>query len=129
MRYGAGLIDGIGGYFDLCGGLHPIGSGEVDEGQYDSNIDDLDFIGIQIIRRKVIDQVGLFDPGYSPFFSEDVDLCYRIRKAGQQIGKINAATDRHRGDRAALNDQKGNPSADKRRQRPVRFAQVNVLSS
>lgn len=79
------LIDGIGADLYLCGRAKNIGAGEVDRGQYDSNIYDLDFIGVQIIRRNVLEQVGLFDPGYSPFFSEDVDLCFRIRKAGYKL--------------------------------------------
>lgn len=91
------LIDGIGYDLYLCGRLNTIGSGEVDRGQYDSNIDDFDFIGIQIIRRKVIEKVGLFDPGYSPFFSEDIDLCFRIRKAGYKIVYVFDAVVWHRG--------------------------------
>ena len=85
LRYAtARLIDGIGADLYLCGRAKNIGAGEVDRGQYDSNIYDLDFIGVQIIRRTVLEQVGLFDPGYSPFFSEDVDLCFRISQGRLQ---------------------------------------------
>ena len=68
MRYGTRLFDAIGAAMYLCGRLKNIGAGEVDRGQYDSNIYDIDFIGVQIIRRNVIEQVGLFDPGVFTLF-------------------------------------------------------------
>jgi GT2 family glycosyltransferase len=37
-----------------------------------------------MVRRDVIDQVGPFDEGYFMLF-EEVDLCYRIKKAGWKI--------------------------------------------
>jgi len=91
------LIDGVGYDLYLCGRLNPIGAGEVDSGQYDSYIDGFDFIGIQIIRRKLLEQVGLFDPGFSPFFSEDIDLCFRLRKAGYKIVYVFDSIVWHRG--------------------------------
>ena len=98
LRYGTDrVIDAIGGDLSLSGRLIPIGNDKVDKGQYDSNRDDLDFIGIQIIRRKVIDQIGMFDPGYSPFFSEDLDLCFRARKAGYRLVYVFNAVVWHRG--------------------------------
>jgi hypothetical protein len=113
LRYGTSrVIDAIGGDLSLSGRLFPIGAGEVDRGQYDSNIDDLDFIGIQIIRRKVIDQVGLFDPGYSPFFAEDLDLCFRVRKAGYRIVYVFDAVVWHRGGSTfkGLSRREGSPA-------------------
>jgi len=87
LAYGVDrLIDGIGADLYLCGRLKTIGAGEVDRGQYDADRDDIDFIGgTQIVRRSVIEQVGSFDPGFSEFFSEDIDLCFRVRKAGYKI--------------------------------------------
>jgi len=37
-----------------------------------------------LIRREVFDQIGLLDEGYFMYF-EDVEFCYRARKAGWEI--------------------------------------------
>lgn len=37
-----------------------------------------------LLRRQVLDQVGLLDEGYF-MFSEEIDLCYRIKQAGWSI--------------------------------------------
>jgi hypothetical protein len=37
-----------------------------------------------LLRRQVLEQVELFDEGYF-MFSEEIDLCYRIKKAGWSI--------------------------------------------
>jgi GT2 family glycosyltransferase len=36
------------------------------------------------IPRKVLNEVGCFDPTYKLYF-EDIDLCYRVKKAGYKI--------------------------------------------
>ncbi len=38
-----------------------------------------------LVRREVIDQVGVLDPAFDPLYYEDIDWCYRIRKAGWRI--------------------------------------------
>lgn len=38
-----------------------------------------------LIRRDVLDTVGLLDTAFDPLYYEDIDLCYRIRKAGWRI--------------------------------------------
>ena len=38
-----------------------------------------------LIKRAVLDQVGLFDEAFSPGYLEDTDLCLRIRKAGYRL--------------------------------------------
>jgi N-acetylglucosaminyl-diphospho-decaprenol L-rhamnosyltransferase len=43
------------------------------------------------IRREVLDQVGLMDEGYF-MYAEEVDLCWRIRRAGWQIWYTPEAT-------------------------------------
>jgi len=35
-----------------------------------------------LIKRKVIDNIGLFDEGFSPIYGEDLDYCLRAKKAG-----------------------------------------------
>jgi GT2 family glycosyltransferase len=38
-----------------------------------------------VVRRAVIEQVGPLDTAFDPIYSEEVDWCYRIKKAGWQI--------------------------------------------
>lgn len=43
-----------------------------------------------ILRREAIDDVGMFDPDYF-MYSEEVDLCYRIRRAGWGVHWVPSA--------------------------------------
>ncbi len=38
-----------------------------------------------MVRREVIDQIGLLDTAFDPLYYEDIDWCYRIQKAGWRI--------------------------------------------
>ncbi len=38
-----------------------------------------------LVRREVIDQVGILDTAFDPIYSEEVDWCYRIKQAGWRI--------------------------------------------
>lgn len=38
-----------------------------------------------LIRREVLEAVGFLDTAFDPLYYEDIDLCYRIRKAGWRI--------------------------------------------
>jgi N-acetylglucosaminyl-diphospho-decaprenol L-rhamnosyltransferase len=38
-----------------------------------------------LVRREVIDQVGILDTAFDPIYSEEVDWCYRIKHAGWKI--------------------------------------------
>jgi GT2 family glycosyltransferase len=49
-----------------------------------------------ILRRKVLDQVGLLDEGYF-MYSEEIDLCYRLQQAGWRIYWAPQATVIHYG--------------------------------
>lgn len=90
------LIDGIGSDLYLCGRVKPIGTYELDKGQYDLNIENLDFIGgAMVLRRKTLQQTGPFDPDFK-IFSEDVDLCFRIRKHGYKTVYVHNAVIWHR---------------------------------
>jgi len=98
LAYGkTGLLDGIGGDLYLCGRVKNVGFAEIDRGQYDVNIGDLGFIGgSMVIRRRVLEEVGLFDPCLF-IFCEDIDLCFRIRKAGYRVVYVYDAILYHRG--------------------------------
>jgi GT2 family glycosyltransferase len=49
-----------------------------------------------LVRREAIEQVGAFDETYF-VFSEDVDLCYRMRRGGWRVVFLPAATFVHVG--------------------------------
>jgi GT2 family glycosyltransferase len=38
-----------------------------------------------MVRREILDQVGPLDTAFDPLYYEDIDWCYRIRKAGWRI--------------------------------------------
>ena len=61
------------------------GYGERDRGQYDSSEELESFSGSAfLLRRTVLDEVGLFDESYFAY-GEDIDLAVRIRKRGYKI--------------------------------------------
>ena len=41
--------------------------------------------GIALIKREVIEKIGLFDEGFSPFWGEDCDYSARTKKAGYKM--------------------------------------------
>lgn len=53
-----------------------------------------------LLRRKMIDQVGLFDPRYFLYY-EEVDLCQRIKAAGWRVLYTGAASVVHLGGESA----------------------------
>ncbi|GAA3981776.1 glycosyltransferase family 2 protein [Comamonas faecalis] len=53
-----------------------------------------------LIRKKVIDQIGLFDPRYFLYF-EEVDLCKRIQAAGWKVLYTGATSAVHLGGESA----------------------------
>lgn len=62
------------------------GDGELDRGQWDQVIERDYLIGCaMLIRRCVLEQVGMFDEGYHPIYYEDSDLCLRARRAGYRL--------------------------------------------
>ena len=91
------VIDGIGGDLYLCGRVKVIGRGEIDRGQYDTIIEDLDYIGgAMVLRRETLAKSGIFDPDFFIFF-EDIDLCYRIRKNGYKVIYVPCSIIYHKG--------------------------------
>ncbi len=51
-----------------------------------SRIQEVDFVAgaAMIVRRGILDEVGLFDEDFF-LFAEDTDLCYRIKKKGWKV--------------------------------------------
>jgi GT2 family glycosyltransferase len=59
---------------------------EIDNGQYDSTEETEYATGCAfLVKREVIEQVGMFDPVYFPAYSEDADWTERTRRAGYKI--------------------------------------------
>ena len=68
-----------------------IGDGQVDTGQFDE-IAYLDYVtgAAFMIRRELLDDIGLLDPIYFAYF-EDTDICYRARKSGFKVVYVPSA--------------------------------------
>jgi len=63
----------------------PIGIGEEDRGQHDA-VREVDYVWGQamFIKRRVIEDIGLFDPGFFMYY-EDCDYCLRAAEVGYKI--------------------------------------------
>jgi GT2 family glycosyltransferase len=78
-------IDNVGGTIDYCGFPYGEVSGVKDQGQFDSLKEIFVAVGSAlIIKRKVLEQIGLFDPDYFAFYDEN-DLCWRVWLKGYKI--------------------------------------------
>ena len=65
---------------------------EEDRGQFDTQEDTEYLTGCAfLVRREVLERVGLFDKIYFPAYSEDVDLTERIRRAGYRLVYVPSA--------------------------------------
>jgi len=92
------LVQHAGGKINEDGSADHFGSGfrmedkkfwkepEIDNGQYDKvrEVSWCTFGGLYI-RRKVLDEVGDFDPSFEYTYERDVDYCMETRKAGWKI--------------------------------------------
>lgn len=56
---------------------------EIDIGQYDE-IKEVDFLGVILIKKEVIEKAGLYNPAYFAYW-EDTDFCVRAHKAGFKV--------------------------------------------
>jgi GT2 family glycosyltransferase len=75
---------------------HHYGHHELDVGQYDQPRAVEYVTGAAVaLRMRALDEVGLFDEGYSPAYFEEIDLCWRLRRAGYLVHYAPAATLRH----------------------------------
>lgn len=59
---------------------------EEDRGQYD-RLEATDYITgcAMLIKRGILEEIGMFDPVYHPIYTEDADLCVRVKRAGYRI--------------------------------------------
>lgn len=90
-----------GGYIDYLGYAYCrgriISTVEKDEGQYDDEADIFWTTGAaMIVRSELFHGLGGFDASYFAHF-EEIDLCWRIKRAGYSIKAIPASTVYHLG--------------------------------
>jgi GT2 family glycosyltransferase len=80
------VIDSVGGKVYRWTGPTNIGSREVDRGQYDNLMAEPFFVcgAAMLIKRKAFLEVGGFDSKLFAY-SEDLDLCWRLRLKGHKI--------------------------------------------
>lgn len=79
------LIDSIGSYFIGSGFLYHLGHNKPDQSRYQKPQPIFSMKGAAMLLRKdVLDKVGLFDDDYFAYF-EETDLCVRILLAGFSI--------------------------------------------
>ncbi len=91
------VIQSAGGYFDSCWHTLHRGINTLDEGQYSSPID-TDWIsgcGL-LIRKEALQQAGLIDERFF-YYNEEVELCYRVHRAGWKIRMVPTAKLWHKG--------------------------------
>ena len=75
------------------GDRHPItfemihkGENQIDQGQWNEVIERDYLIGCaMLLKRALLEDIGLFDTGYHPIYYEDSDLCMRARNAGYRL--------------------------------------------
>jgi GT2 family glycosyltransferase len=70
---------------------------ETDRGQYDA-IGETGYVNgcAMLIRRSVIDRIGLLDPAFHPAYAEDADYSMRARRAGFKLLYVPTAMLWHR---------------------------------
>ncbi len=85
--------------WSVGGDCHPItfemthkGDNQLDRGQWEQVIERDFLVGCaMLMKRSLLEQIGLFDTGYHPIYYEDVDLCVRARRAGFRLLMVPSA--------------------------------------
>jgi hypothetical protein len=91
------VLDSVGGDLDVFGFPYARGIGQTDHGQWDDSRDVcFSFGGAMLIRRRVIEHIGDYDPDYFTL-ADDIDLCWRARLAGYRVVVDPRAVLYHRG--------------------------------
>ncbi len=81
------VIWSAGGVIDQHRGqARMVGLGELDSGQHDSKPCEVDFVSgcALLVRRSVLEQVGLLDERFFAYY-EEAEWCVRVRRAGYHI--------------------------------------------
>ena len=90
IQHAGGIIN-----FPLATADH-YGYRQRDEGQWDQERE-VDYVtgAALALRRDVLGKVGFFDEGFYPAYFEEVDFCFRVRKAGYQVRYVPGAVATH----------------------------------
>jgi GT2 family glycosyltransferase len=79
----------------LLGRTRPVGCGEVDRGQYDRVAPCISCGGAMMVRARLFEELGGFDPIFDPFGPEDIDFSLRLQKRGYRALYVPDAVARH----------------------------------
>ncbi|MGA2669359.1 MAG: glycosyltransferase family 2 protein [Ignavibacteria bacterium] len=91
------IFDSTGDFLDYYCLSMQRGLDEIDRGQYDNVEEIFSARGASlIIKRKVIKDVGLFDPDFYLGY-EDIDLCWRVRLRGYKVMYVPKSIVYHKG--------------------------------
>lgn len=91
-----GYLDCAGNFLNLYGDTFARGLGEEDVDKYKSG-DIFSCKGASmIVRRCVLDEIGIFDSDYFAYY-EDTDLCWRMQLAGYNIVFVPSSVVHHKG--------------------------------
>lgn len=97
LRYGTNNLDTSINRLGFMGVVcYTVDYGKEDKGQCDNLIPEYVCGGAMVVRKAVLEEVGLYDELF-PLFWQDVDLSLRIKKAGYKLGFIPKAVVWHRG--------------------------------
>lgn len=100
-------LDSTGDFYTSWGYSYPRGRGDVDEGQFDSEDQQVLFGasgGASMYRTKMLKEIGVFDERFFAYF-EDIDISFRAQLAGWRVAyepdarvyhRINATSSRMR---------------------------------
>ena len=91
------MIQSFGGKIDKQTGRNiVIGSGEYDRGQYDTMLEVDAVAGCALmIRREVVEKIGLLDERYFCYF-EEYDWCFRAKQEGYEVVAVPNSRIRHK---------------------------------
>ncbi len=79
-------IQHAGGWVEPNGLTHHFGYEEQDKGQYDE-IKECEYVtgAAFAVNRKLLNKIGVLDAKYFPIYFEEIDYCFRAKKAGFQV--------------------------------------------
>jgi GT2 family glycosyltransferase len=79
-------VQHAGGTIKPNGSTHHVGYEKPDDGSFDQTMA-CDYVtgAAFAIRREVLDKIGPLDEKYFPIYFEEVDYCWRARRAGYQV--------------------------------------------
>lgn len=90
------LLDSAGGKINFYTGETPvIGQNRLDSVEF-SFTREVDYVGVILTKRSVIEKVGLVDPVYFIYY-EDADFCLRVKRAGYKVVYVPSAIFWHKG--------------------------------